>query len=115
MELKTYQTLLDTDTVRDPLTVIDDAAEKVEYLINDIKSEYAFRYDQEPSHDVLERFYTAVKEGKRFHDDSILANCERWICHYHSIMLRVDMLEDYMIILRKHIEAAGTALDTLDE
>lgn len=115
MELKTYRADIDTDTVRDPLTVIDDAAEKASYLINDIKSEYAFRHDQEPSHDILERFYAAIREGKRFHDDTILSNCETWICHYHSVMLRVDMLEDYMTIVRARTKAAQTALDAIDE
>jgi len=94
----------------DSIILAQDAVEKIDYILNDLVTEYTFSAGFVPCFDNLEQYHNLVKGGAMFYNDKMVDNFQKWICHHNSIMLRLSMIEDYMEKLREGLDDADSII-----
>lgn len=82
-----------TDIIIGSVSETEDSIKKALELVGDLRSKYSFTAFTKPNNEVPKKLNWPVYCGA---DDDI-HNSSIWICHYEKIMLKLDMIEDYLI------------------
>ena len=101
--------------VEGSLNDIEDAAAKASVLIEDLKSDYAFLPPTSlPCHDNIREYRRLAAAGEWSHNQPIIANFEKWICHYEKVMIKIEMINDYLKEITKAIPGEDDPIHTMD-
>lgn len=82
-----------TDIIIGGVHDADDSINKALELVTDLKSKYGFSYGTKPNNKVTDKLNWPMYAG----EDTDIHNSFIWICHYEKIMLKLDMIEDYLL------------------
>ena len=82
-----------TDIIIGGVHEADDSINKALVLVNDLRSEYGYSRGTKPNNKVPEKLNWPTYGG----EDTDIHNSFIWICHYEKIMLKLDMIEDYLL------------------
>jgi len=82
-----------TDIIENGVNDADDSIIKALELLNDLKSKYAFTPFSDPSSEVSGEVNRPTPMGTNTGADSAFV----WTSHYKKIMLKLDMIEDYLL------------------
>lgn len=81
------------EILTDNVAEMSDSLKKALDLVTDLRSKYEFHAQARPSNKVPKKLDWPLYSGQ---DDDI-HNSFTWICHYETIMIKLNMIEDYLI------------------
>ena len=98
-----------TTILMDRIGEADDGVKKALLLINDLRERYDFSIGARPSKDLPGKLKIACDPDS----NDAMHNAMVWTCHYETIMLRLDMIEDFLINSAKGAAAAEAATNEI--
>lgn len=92
------------------LFTLEDSILKINDLVTGLRDRYEFSAGERPTRETLSKpnILAGLAEDEA-------SNTRVWICHYETIMRRLDMIDDYVITCSKVVSAAIKSVNAAEQ